>query len=1305
VRKTLILVSLAMLFAASAIYAQKPKKQMYTPNAPVPDKYKVDTRIDNMSYWRRMASLGLVPVAPDYPAPYGNYTGSKLTGKSVLTDDSPDIPVTTVNSTQSENSIFVDPNNSSSVLNSNNSTPRPASGVYGANDFWSTDAGNTWGGHVQGAGGENSGDPATAIGLNGWYYVGYIHSSGGQGVSYSTNQGNTWTPVLAAPAPSGFSALLDKNHMWIDNSISSPHEGNLYDAWTNFGGSNDAEIEIIRSTNQGLTWSAPVNISSAVNAGSHNQGVNLQTGPNGEVYAIWAIYDGWPTDETAIGMARSFDGGATYQPATRIISNIRGIRNSGTGKNMRVNAFPTMTVDISNGPNRGTIYVVWPNIGVPGTNTGSDMDIYMIKSADLGITWSTPLKVNQDASGLGKKHYFPWITSDATNGNLSVIYYDDRNVSSTQCEVYVSNSSDGGVTWEDLKVSDVSFTPQPISGLATGYFGDYLGIHAHDRWVYPVWTDNRQGFAMTYVSPFQTGPPPNQPWVIYQSHLVNDAIGNNNGLLDYGESLHLNITLENIGDQPATAVNSTLSTDSPFITISDATELFGDFEVGEVKTLTSAFALNVSAAIPDGEIISFTITSVDDVDSTFISNFNIEAHAPALQAGALSINDATGNGNGRFDPGETATVTIITSNPGDYVANAASGQLTTSSPFVSITNSVAELGNIEPGILNAVGAQFDITVDPLTPIGHSVSFNYTATSGLITINKTFNTPVGLILEDWETGGYESFEWEFAGTAPWAIATDQVYEGTYSTASGSIGDNRTSEMKITYNVMGNDTISFYIKVSSESSYDFLNFYIGSTMRGQWSGEVDWQQVKFAVAPGSQTFRWVYSKDGSVVSGSDKAWVDFIVFPAPLQTTAFAGADAFACGSDAFLLNGTATNYVSVLWSTSGDGNFEDATQLSTFYTPGANDLSTGNAILTLTVNGPEGQIMADNMTLSFNTPAIVSAGAAASICSGTDLALNGVGENYVSVNWLTSGDGAFSDPNILNPVYTPGTTDIENGGTVLTLVGISAIPCTDAISELTVTLLPAPVATLNGDTLVCAGSPVPVTLQLTGTAPWTIEMDGAGTLLATDTPHIFSVSPVNSQLYQIISVVDGNNCAGSGEGSFMVNVNPLPELYLVSDTIACINHVVALTAETEGEVNYLWTPGNFISQSINVDTTGIGSGTHTWTVSVTDVNNCISEASVNVTFNECTGIAEMGKSNMDIYPNPSQGNFTLRFAQSPAKLVSLTISDASGKEVYSLENAVITENEIRFSNTGLTSGVYLIKVSEDNKIITTRLIIK
>jgi PKD repeat protein len=83
-----------------------------------------------------------------------------------------------------------------------------------------------------------------------------------------------------------------------------------------------------------------------------------------------------------------------------------------------------------------------------------------------------------------------------------VVYYDDRNVSSTECETWVSISLDAGTSWEDLKVSDVAFTPSPIPGLAGGYMGDYLGISSRGGKVYPVWTDNRTGSAMTYISPF-----------------------------------------------------------------------------------------------------------------------------------------------------------------------------------------------------------------------------------------------------------------------------------------------------------------------------------------------------------------------------------------------------------------------------------------------------------------------------------------------------------------------------------------------------------------------------------------------------------------------------------------------------------------------------------------------------------------------------------------------------------------------------------------------------------------------------------
>jgi len=201
----------------------------------------INTRVDNVNYWVEKAKQGIVPFNPDNkPAP-ARYTGSKIKSRSVLIEDSPDVPVTDINSTQSENSVFVDPNNPEVVLNSNNSTENPVGNLYGANDLYSFSSGETWEGEVQGAGGENRGDPTTAIGHNGKWYVNYINNPGGMGISHSNDQGATWTTSTVAPNPGD---LADKNHMWIDNSPLSPYNGQLYVAWTEFGGTNNNEIAV-----------------------------------------------------------------------------------------------------------------------------------------------------------------------------------------------------------------------------------------------------------------------------------------------------------------------------------------------------------------------------------------------------------------------------------------------------------------------------------------------------------------------------------------------------------------------------------------------------------------------------------------------------------------------------------------------------------------------------------------------------------------------------------------------------------------------------------------------------------------------------------------------------------------------------------------------------------------------------------------------------------------------------------------------------------------------------------------------------
>ena len=116
----------------------------------MPDGYKPDYRIDNMGYWKKMAKAGLVDVQPNVPAPPSQYTGSELKSNSIKSIRSVDVPVTDENSTQSENSIFVNPDDIDNVLNSNNSTTNPASTLYGANGLFTIDGGSTWGGQIQG---------------------------------------------------------------------------------------------------------------------------------------------------------------------------------------------------------------------------------------------------------------------------------------------------------------------------------------------------------------------------------------------------------------------------------------------------------------------------------------------------------------------------------------------------------------------------------------------------------------------------------------------------------------------------------------------------------------------------------------------------------------------------------------------------------------------------------------------------------------------------------------------------------------------------------------------------------------------------------------------------------------------------------------------------------------------------------------------------------------------------------------------------------------------------------------------------
>lgn len=137
-------------------------------------------------------------------------------------------------------------------------------------------------------------------------------------------------------------------------------------------------------------------------------------------------------------------------------------------------------------------------------------------------------------------------------------------------------------------------------------------------------------------------------------------------------------------------------------------------------------------------------------------------------------------------------------------------------------------------------------------------------------------PRTALAEDFETGDFSLFDWQHAGNSPWRVVLDQVHGGSCSARAGAIRDGQSSTLKLTLDCVDGD-IRFYTKVSSEFFCDKLTFCIDGQRKAEWSGQVDWTEVSYAVPEGSHTFEWVYSKDGSASDYDDTAWIDDVSLP--------------------------------------------------------------------------------------------------------------------------------------------------------------------------------------------------------------------------------------------------------------------------------------------------------------------------------------------------------------------------------------------------------------------------------------------
>ena len=360
------------------------------------------------------------------------------------------------------------------------------------------------------------------------------------------------------------------------------------------------------------------------------------------------------------------------------------------------------------------------------------------------------------------------------------------------------------------------------------------------------------------------------PYVSIDSYSI-DADGD--GIIEYGETVYLTVTLKNVGSDPATNVNMDLTQSDAYITLTDAAESFGTIAAGASVTRTSAYIFTVLNSVPDAHAFQLdgAITCTED---TWNDDMHFTAYAPDLSIQSVAVVDG---GNGRLDPGETANLEVTIKNSGGAVTNNVNAILSNSDLYITISDNsdgIASLAAASTGVVT-----FTVTAPSSTPIGHTADFDVamTADNGY-SANDALSLTIGLILEDFESGSFTAFPWTNGGNENWSVVTESPYEGTYCAKSGTINHSQTSELILVADVITAGSIFFYRKVSSESSYDYLKFYINDVEQETWSGEVAWSEVSYSVAVGTDIeFKWQYMKDVSTDSGSDCAWVDYIIFP--------------------------------------------------------------------------------------------------------------------------------------------------------------------------------------------------------------------------------------------------------------------------------------------------------------------------------------------------------------------------------------------------------------------------------------------